>query len=113
MPRLAEIEFRKLQDHVVAAIGNGKLIREIAPALRLVELGIGRVRNVARCASGVPTNKASIRAPDLCKSVRISRTAGMYEDRAERRNERDGSAGSLRGVCHAASSDEHCLRCGD
>jgi len=45
--------------------------------------------------------------------VRISRTAGMYEDRAERGNERYRSAGSLRRVCHAGSGDVHCLRCGD
>ena len=45
--------------------------------------------------------------------VRISRTAGMHEYRAERRKERDGSAGSLRGVCRAGCGDVHRLACGD
>src|SRR6266403_4888210 len=108
-----KVELGELQSDIIAAVRDGKLIGEVTVALRLVELGVGRVRNVAGRASGVPTNKAGIRAPDLRKSVRISRTAGMYEDRAERRNERDGSAGSLRGVCYAGSSDVHCLRCGD
>src|SRR5260370_21713808 len=75
------VELSELQSDIIAAVRDTKLIGEVTVALRLVELGIGRVSNVAGCASRVPTNKAGIRAPGLRKSVRISRTAGRSEER--------------------------------
>src|SRR5258706_15311264 len=102
-----------LKSKLWAAVRKDSWIGDVAAACGQMALGVGVFQMFAGGAGVLPATKAGIRAPDLRKSVRISRTAGMYEDRAERRKERDGSAGSLHGVCHAGSSDAYRLRGGD